>query len=129
MVSPAKSTSAARILVADDDHDSVRALLAILELEGFEARGLHTGFDVIHEVQSFGADAVLLDIGMPEFDGYAVARELRKRYASAKPVLIAVTGRCTELDQALSRSAGFDHHVAKPYEPQELIALLAPLRK
>ncbi|HUQ25122.1 MAG TPA: response regulator [Burkholderiales bacterium] len=129
MNSPAKARSAARILVADDDHDNVRSLLALLELEGFDARGMHTGFDVMREVQSFGADAVLLDIGMPEFDGYSVARELRKRYADATPVLIAVTGRCTPLDQALARSAGFDHHVQKPYQPHDLIKLLDPLRK
>jgi DNA-binding response OmpR family regulator len=118
-----------RIIVADDDHDSVRTLLALLELEGFEARGLYSGFDVIAEVQSFGADAVLLDIGMPEIDGYSVARQLRDRYASAKPVLIALTARATPFDKALAKMAGFDHHVTKPYDPSELIELLTPLLK
>jgi CheY-like chemotaxis protein len=120
---------APRILVADDDRDNVRALLAILELEGFDARGMHTGFDVLQEVQTSGADAILLDIGMPQFDGYAVAKELRRRYAGAKPLLIAVTGRSTGLDEALAKAAGFDYYVTKPYRPQQLIKLLEPLRK
>jgi DNA-binding response OmpR family regulator len=118
-----------RIIVADDDPDTVQALLALLELEGFEARGLYNGFDVLQEVQSFGADAILLDIGFPEIDGYTVARELRERYASAKPMLIAVTGRSTPFDKALAKVAGFDHHITKPYEPSELIRLLAPLHR
>lgn len=126
---PARSHATPRILVADDEPDNVSALLALLELEGFEARGMHSGFDVIQEVSIFGADAILLDIGMPTLDGYSVARELRNRYASAKPLLIAVTGKSTALDRELARSAGFDHHVPKPYEPRELIKLLAPLWK
>jgi CheY-like chemotaxis protein len=125
----APATPGARVLVGDDDADSVSALLALLALEGFTTRGCSNGFEVIEEAKSFGADAVLLDIGMPRIDGYSVARELRKRYAGATPVLIAVTARCTPLDKALSKSAGFDHHVTKPYEPGELIRLLAPLSR
>jgi DNA-binding response OmpR family regulator len=116
-----------RIVVGDDDPDTVRSLRMLLEVEGFDVRGFHNGFDVIYEVQSSGADAVLLDIGLPEIDGYKVARELRTRYASATPMLIALTGRNTSLDRDLAKIAGFDHHVAKPYEPQELIRLLTPL--
>jgi CheY-like chemotaxis protein len=123
------SARAGRVLVADDDRDNVSALLALLDAEGFHTRGCYNGFDVIQEIRFFGADAVLLDIGMPRFDGYAVARELRTRYGGATPLLIAVTARSTPFDKALSRSAGFDHHVTKPYEPGELIKLLAPLSR
>ncbi|SRR5258706_6252378 len=126
---PSAQARPARILVADDDRDAVRSLLTLLELEGFEARGFYNGFDVIQEVQASGADAVLLDIGMPELDGYTVARDLRRRYASARPLLIAVTARSTRLDEALAKIAGFDHHVTKPYEANTLIRLLAPLQK
>ncbi|SRR5258706_9013957 len=118
---------APRVLVADDDRDTVHSLIALLEMEGFEARGFHNGFDVIHEVRAGGADAILLDIAMPEIDGYAVARELRRRYADARPLLVAVTACSTPLDLQLAKSAGFDHHVAKPYAPAELIKLVAPL--
>jgi len=118
-----------RILVADDDHDAVASLLALLRDEGHEARGVYTGLDVLDSVRDYSPDAVLLDIGMPHITGYEVARELRERYASARPLLIAVTGRSQAADRNLAQLAGFDHHVAKPYDPNALMALLAALRR
>ena len=117
-----------RILVADDDRDAVDSLLELLREEGHEVRGVYTGLDVLDSVRDFSPDAVLLDIGMPHVTGYQVARELRTRYASARPLLIAVTGRNQPDDRQLSQLAGFDHHLAKPYDPDELLALLRPLR-
>ena len=117
-----------RVLVADDDRDAVESLLELLRDEGHEVRGVYTGLDVLDSVRDFAPDAVLLDIGMPHITGYEVARELRQRYASARPLLIAVTGRDRPDDRTLAQLAGFDHHVAKPYDPNELLALLQPLR-
>jgi DNA-binding response OmpR family regulator len=114
-----------RILVADDDRDAVGTLLELLREEGHEVRGVYTGLDVLDSVRDFAPDAVLLDIGMPHVWGYEVARELRLRYASARPLLIAITGRTQASDRTLAQLAGFDHHLAKPYEPRELLALLA----
>jgi CheY-like chemotaxis protein len=102
------------------------ALLELLRDEGHEARGVYTGLDVLDSVRDFAPDAVLLDIGMPHITGYEVARELRARYASARPLLIAVTGRTQPGDRNLAQLAGFDHHVAKPYDPNELLELLKP---
>src|SRR5690349_4351015 len=106
-----------RILVADDDRDAVTSLLALLREEGHQVRGVYTGLDVLESVRDYAPDAVLLDIGMPHVSGYEVARELRVRYASARPLLIAVTGRNKPSDRNLAHLAGFDHHVAKPYDP------------
>lgn len=116
-----------RILVADDDRDAVTSLMLLLRDEGHDVRGVYTGLDVLDKVRDFAPDAVLLDIGMPHINGYEVARALRERYASARPVLIAVTGRNQPGDKNLAQLAGFDHHVAKPYDPNALIALLRPL--
>ena len=113
-----------RVLVADDDRDAVDSLLELLRDEGHEVRGVYTGLDVLNSVRDFGPDAVLLDIGMPHITGYEVARELRIRYASARPMLIAVTGRSQPADRNLAQLAGFDHHVAKPYDPSERLELL-----
>jgi CheY-like chemotaxis protein len=113
-----------RILVADDDRDAVESLVLLLRHEGHEVRGVYTGLDVLDKVRDFGPDVVLLDIGMPHITGYEVARALRQRYASARPTLIAVTGRAEPGDRNLAQLAGFDHHVAKPYEPKALLALL-----
>ena len=115
-----------RVLVADDDRDAVGSLLELLRDEGHEVRGVYTGLDVLDSVRDFAPDAVLLDIGMPHITGYEVARELRLRYASARPLLIAVTGRNQPGDRHLAQLAGFDHHVAKPYDPNELLELLRP---
>ena len=116
-----------RILVADDDRDAVGTLLELLREEGHEARGVYTGLDVLDSVRDFAPDAVLLDIGMPHISGYEVARELRLRYASARPLLIAVTGRNQPSDRVLAQLAGFDHHLGKPYDPAQLLGLLRPL--
>lgn len=117
-----------RILVADDDRDAVGTLLELLRDEGHEARGVYTGLDVLDSVRDFAPDAVLLDIGMPHINGYEVARELRLRYASARPLLIAVTGRNQPGDRVLAQLAGFDHHIAKPYDPVELLGVLPAAR-
>ena len=71
---------------------------------------------------------LLLDIGMPGMSGFAVAHTLRERYGSARPLLIAITGRNAGSDRWLARNMGFDHYVAKPYDPNEVLALLASVR-
>ena len=114
-----------RILVADDDKDTVLSLTTLLREEGYNVRGVYRGSEVLQAVFHFAPDIVLLDIGMPHMSGYDVARTLRERYGSARPVLIAVTGRAGALDRAQSHAAGFEHHVAKPYDPRALLALLA----
>ena len=116
-----------RILVADDDTDAVLSLTALLRDEGYQVRGVHRGAEVLDAVFNFAPDVVLLDIGMPKMSGYDVARTLRERYGSARPALIAVTGRAGETDRQQARAAGFEHHVAKPYQPGELLRLIGQL--
>lgn len=118
-----------RILVADDDKDAVLSLTLLLREEGYEVRGVHRGADVLQAVFNFAPDVVLLDIGMPQMTGYDVARTLRERYGSARPALIAVTGRTGKSDKQQALAAGFEHHVAKPYEPRVLLELLAQLAR
>ena len=90
-------------------------------------RGVHRGAEVLQAVFNFAPDVVLLDIGMPQMSGYDVARTLRERYGSARPALIAVTGRAGDVDRKQSRAAGFEYHVSKPYEPRELLSLIGRL--
>ena len=116
-----------RILVADDDADAVATLSALLREEGYQVRGVHHGAEVLDAVFNFAPDVVLLDIGMPKMSGYDVARTLRERYGSARPVLIAVTGRTGLADRQQARAAGFEHHIAKPYEPKALLNLIGRL--
>jgi two-component system, chemotaxis family, CheB/CheR fusion protein len=113
-----------RILVADDDRDAVLVLTMLLEHEGYQVRGVHHGSEVLDAVFNFAPDVVLLDIGLPQMSGYEVARRLRERYGSARPPLIAVTAMTRTMDRAQARAAGFERHVAKPYEPRALIAII-----
>ena len=114
-----------RVLIADDDRDTVASLEALLHDEGHSTCCVFHGRDVVFRVADFGPEVVLLDIGMPGMTGYDVARELRQRYASAKPILVAVTAWGTAVDRLMAKAAGIDHHFHKPYDPRELLGLLA----
>jgi CheY-like chemotaxis protein len=117
-----------RVLLADDDRDGAMTLATLLELEGYEVRTVHGGQEALDAAREFKPHACLLDIGMPKITGYEAARRLRQRYGDDCPVLIAITGWKQASDKILATLAGFDHHVAKPYEPVQLINLLAKLR-
>jgi CheY-like chemotaxis protein len=123
--STAGSMRPLRVLLADDDRDGARTLSALLELEGFEVRTVHGGQEALDAAREFKPDAVLLDIGMPKISGYEAARRLRQRYGDDCPMLVAVTGWKQASDRILASLAGFDHHVAKPYDPNTLISLLS----
>ena len=118
-----------RVLVADDVPDVVVSLLTLLADAGYETRGVYRGKDVLDAVCDFSPDVVLLDIGMPGMSGYEVARALRERYGSARPMLFAVTARSQDADRLMSQLAGFDRHISKPYDPNALIELLADLQQ
>jgi CheY-like chemotaxis protein len=116
-----------RVLVADDDRDGAMTLSTLLQLEGYAVLTVHGGQEALDATREFKPHVVLLDIGMPKITGYEAARRLRQRYGDDCPVLIAVTGWKQASDKILANLAGFDHHVSKPYEPNELIALLSKL--
>ena len=102
-------------------------LAFILHDEGHEVREVYRGAEVLRLARDFNPDAVLLDIGMPGMSGYDVARELRQEYGEKRPLLIAVTGWKQSSDRILAKLAGFDHHLAKPFESAALLKLLEPL--
>lgn len=114
-----------RVLIADDDGDAAMTLSALLQFEGYEVRTVHGGQEALDAAREFGPDAILLDIGMPRITGYEAARRLRVRYGNDGPVLIAVTGWKQASDKILAHLAGFDHHVAKPYQPADILTLLS----
>ena len=113
-----------RVIVADDDRDAVLTLAALLESEGHEVREVYRGSEVLRLVRDFDPDVALIDISMPGMTGYDVAREIRQIFGAPRPTLIAVTGWKKTSDRILAQLAGFDHHLAKPFEPQALLDLL-----
>src|SRR4051812_19938874 len=116
-----------RVLVADDERDQVTTLAALLMDEGHEVREVYRGSEVMRMAREFDPDVALVDIGMPGMTGYDVAREMRLEFGKTRPVLIAITGWKQSSDRILARLAGFDHHVAKPFDPKALLDLIAPL--
>jgi CheY-like chemotaxis protein len=115
-----------RVLVADDNRDTVLSLELLLQDEGHEVRSAYSGLDVVRIARLHRFDAVILDIEMPDMSGYAIAQELRTQYyASRAPLLIAITGKWTRpSEKLLARVVGFDHHLAKPFDPSALLDLL-----
>lgn len=116
-----------RILIADDEWDTVLTLTMLLRDEGYDVRDAYDGAQALEVERDFLPDVALLDIGMPNLNGYDVARALRKRYGEDGMVLIAVTAYNSGADRVLAKIAGFDHHLGKPYDPQALAKLLSSL--
>ena len=125
---PYEAPRSLRIIVADDDQDTVLTLMRVLRHEGHEVRGLHRAQDALHALQDFGADAVLLDIAVPDMSAYEAAREILAHYGERRPLLIAMGGVYKHgSDRILSVLVGFHHHLTEPYEPSDVLKLLAPL--
>lgn len=116
-----------RILVVDDNRDAADSLGIILELMGADVRVARGGREAIDAFAHYDPAVVLLDIGMPDMDGYEVARTLRTRYPQHPASIIALTGWGQESDRIRAREAGFDHHLIKPAEIGALQALLDSL--
>jgi len=122
---PRYSPRSLRILVADDEPDSVAALKLLLNDEGHDVVGLSKGAEVLRMIEEFKPDAVVLDIAMPDLSGYEIAKEIRKRYGVITPLLIAITGRYKQAsDRMLGQIVGFDHYLTKPCDPGMLLSLL-----
>ena len=120
---------ALRILIADDDKDTVQTLAAILEDEGHKVSPVCKALEVVPTVQSFQPEAVILDIAMPKMNGYDIAHVIRQRFTN-RPLLIAISGLWNkERDALFSKARGFDHHLPKPCNPDELLYLLAPVMR
>lgn len=118
-----------RIVVADDDPDMVLSLTMLLRDEGHEVRGVHSGRRVMPAVIEFDPDVVVLDINLPEVNGWQLASTIRTRQTRKKPLLIGVSGVFTKGgDQVLAQINGFDHYLLKPCDPTALLNLIAPLR-
>ncbi len=117
-----------RILVADDNDDAAESLTLRLQLAGHDVRTAHNGAEALAIAGEFKPQIVLLDLGMPKMDGYATAREIRKRPWGKHATLIALTGWGQEKDRQRTEEAGFDRHLVKPVAEVELFEALAFVR-
>ena len=120
-----QATKPSRILLVDDNVDAAESLAVLLELKGHEVHLAHDGMTALDAAEIRRPDAVLLDIGLPGLNGYEVAERLRARPQSKSTLLIAVSGYGQENDLRSSRRAGFDHHLIKPVNVDDLLKLLS----
>jgi signal transduction histidine kinase len=116
-----------RILVADDNADALESLATVLRLRGHEVFSASNGAIALETAGRHVPEVALLDIGMPLLDGYEVARRIRAQEWGKAMTLVALTGWGQDADRRRSREAGFDTHLVKPLDLDQLSNLLAQL--
>ena len=116
-----------RILIVDDNIDASETLTMLMDTLGNEVRVAANGSAALKETEQWSPDACLLDIGLPDMDGYQLASLLRGRPHTSQAVLIAVTGYGLPRDKEKALEAGFDHHFVKPLDVGKLFSLLGDI--
>ena len=122
---PADGTASRRVLVVDDNVDAATSLATVLELAGHEVRTAFGGLEALQVAEAFRPDTVLLDLNLPGIDGVEVGRRLRALPWARSASLIALTGMGRPSDLARTGEAGFDDHLTKPVQPEEVLKLVA----
>ena len=107
---------ARRIVIVDDNRDAAQALRLLLEQDGHEVRVAADGASGLEMTRAYRPDVVLLDIGLPELDGYEIAKRIRADAALRDTLLVAVTGYGQMHDRARASASGFHYHLVKPVE-------------
>jgi CheY-like chemotaxis protein len=121
---PAPQPSSLRVMVVDDNRDAGDSLGMLLRLRGMEAQVLHDGPSALRAMSTFRPEVVLLDLGMPDMDGYQVAQHIREDPGFDRVTLVALTGWGHDDFRRRSKEIGFDHHLVKPVDVESLIRLL-----
>ena len=111
-----------RVLVVDDEPNIVMSLRFLMEREGFEVEVAESGPAALRALEGPPADLVLLDVMIPEFDGFEVCRQLRERPAWQQTKVIMLTAKGREVEREKGLALGADAYVTKPFSTRELVA-------
>jgi two-component system cell cycle response regulator DivK len=111
-----------RILVVEDTEDNRRIIRDLLTNAGYDLLEAATGVEGVRMAKEHRPDLILMDIQLPELDGYQATRRIRADPACASIPIIAVTSYALSGDEAKTRAAGCDGYVAKPFSPRQLLA-------
>jgi CheY-like chemotaxis protein len=122
---PVAPVSGRRVLVVDDNRDSAESIAVLLRLCGNDVRTTHDGRLAVEIALAYRPDVILLDIGLPKMNGLEVCRHLRLDPNMQKVLIVAMTGYGQEEDRLRSQKAGFDVHLVKPVDLQQLYEMLA----
>lgn len=109
-----------RVLIVDDNADAANSLALLLKFNGHETHAVYSGKEALASMELFKPDVAVLDIGLPEMNGYDLARQMRKMPHSRALRLIALTGYGQVEDQQRAQAAGFDGHLVKPVDLSSL---------
>jgi DNA-binding response OmpR family regulator len=116
---------ALRILIADDNRDTVATTAALLRDEGYEVREAHNGKDAMVGIADFDPDVVVADINMPGLSGWQLAKAVRRVSGYRRPLLVAISGHYNAAaDRVLTDMSGFNHFLPKPFDMKDLLALI-----
>ncbi len=124
---PFQSPRPKKILIADDDRDSVAILCALLRILGYEAHGASDAYETLELARQIRPEVMLLDIGIPKVNGYQIASAIKRDPDLASTRLIAFSGYSTDPDREMAKEAGFDHYLLKPARKEQLIAAIEGL--
>jgi len=113
-----------RILVVDDNRDSAHSMAMLLKIKGHLTHTAYDGLEAVEAAVTFRPDAVLMDIGLPTLDGHEACRRIREQTSDKAIRLIALTGWGQDEDRQKTQEAGFDAHLVKPVDFDELLKLL-----
>jgi two-component system CheB/CheR fusion protein len=116
-----------RVVIVEDNADTRELLCQLLQEEGYTCRTAAGGKAALELIRQFEPHVALLDVGLPEMDGFELARRLRAAPETADMHLVALTGYGRASDRVASREAGFDEHLVKPVQPDQLLRALAQL--
>jgi len=116
---------ALRVMVVDDNVDAAQMLAALLEVQGHAVSVEYDGRGALERARRERPDVLLLDIGLPDMDGYELARCLRAQRESAHATLVALTGYGQNQDRKDAEAAGFDHYLVKPADMDHVNEVLA----
>lgn len=120
-----ESPAQRRVLIVDDNRDSADSLAMLLEITGNKTFQAHDGMEALNAIEKHRPEVVLLDIGLPKLDGHEVCRRVREQPWGKNIVIIALTGWGQEDDRRKSEEAGFNGHIVKPVDYENLLSLLA----
>lgn len=123
----ASQTSPKRVLIVDDNDDAADLVAELLQIYGYSVRTAYSGADGLNEAFTFIPHLVLLDLGMPGMDGFEVAAVLRSTADYRQPYLVAYTAWNDGATKNRVMASGFDRHMTKPANFQEIVDMVAAL--
>ncbi|HEV7767906.1 MAG TPA: response regulator transcription factor [Thermoanaerobaculia bacterium] len=121
------SRSELRVAVIEDDADIAFTIRVNLEREGYSVTAYQNGHEGLLAVQQGGFDFLILDLNLPDLDGFTICRELRRHPSTAKLPILMLTARTSEADRIMGLELGADDYLAKPFSVRELLARVAAI--